>query len=64
MGYAMLYNHEPPHRSNVRYEPYIDPDTNRRFIDFYAKCAIAAGDELCSTYNSPDKPHHCTFYHK
>ena len=55
LGYAMLYNHEPVKRSNVRYEAYIDPDSNRRFIDFYAKRDIVAGEELTQTYTDTDK---------
>ena len=55
VGYAMLYNHEPPSLSNVRYEPYIDPETNRRFIDFYAKRDIVAGEELVQTYAANHK---------
>ena len=54
-GYAMLYNHEPIDKSNLRYEPYIDGDTNRRFLDFYSKRAIEAGEELTQTYASNDK---------
>jgi hypothetical protein len=55
VGYAMLYNHEPQSRSNIRYEPYIDPETNRRFIDFYAKRDIVAGEELVQTYAANHK---------
>jgi len=55
IGYAMLYNHEPEGRSNIRYEPYIDGDTNRRFIDFYAKRDITAGEELTQTYAPNDR---------
>jgi len=55
LGYAMLYNHEPVKRSNVRYESYIEPDSNRRFIDFYAKRDIEAGEELTQTYTDTDK---------
>ena len=54
-GYAMLYNHEPIDKSNLRYEPYIDGDTNRRFIDFYSKKAIAADSELTQTYVPNDR---------
>ena len=54
-GYAMIYNHEPYDRSNIRYEPYIDGDTNRRFIDFYAKRDIKEGEELTQTYAPSDK---------
>ena len=50
LGYGMLYNHESAEFSNIRSEPYIDPDTNRRFIDIYTKKAVKAGEELCSTY--------------
>lgn len=55
LGYGMLYNHEPAGRSNIRYEPYIDPDTNRRFVDFYAKRFIEKGEELTQTYASNDR---------
>lgn len=55
LGYAMLYNHEPVKRSNVRYESYIDPDSNRRFIDFYAKRDIVAGEELTQTYTDTNR---------
>ena len=55
VGYAMLYNHEPKNRSNVRYQPYIDPESSRRFIDFYAKRDIVAGEELTQTYASKEK---------
>lgn len=54
-GYAMIYNHEPGDKSNIRYEPYIDGETNRRFVDFYAKRDIAAGEELTQTYAPNDK---------
>jgi hypothetical protein len=50
LGYAMLYNHEPTDRSNIRYSPYVDPDNSRRFVDFYAKRDIEAGEELTQTY--------------
>lgn len=55
LGYAMLYNHAPIQRSNLRYQDYTDPDTQRRYIDFYAKKDINAFDELTQTYNSPDR---------
>ena len=55
LGYGMLYNHEPRGHSNLRYEPYIDPDTNRRFMDFYATQDISAGAELTHTYTVPDR---------
>jgi hypothetical protein len=50
LGYGMLYNHESSEFSNIRSEPYIDPNTHRRFIDIYTKKAVKAGEELCSTY--------------
>ena len=55
LGYGMLYNHEPQGRSNLRHVPYIDPGTNRRFVDFYATRDIQAGDELTHTYTTPDR---------
>lgn len=55
LGYAMLYNHEPVSRSNLRYEPYIDPKTNRRFLDFRARRGIVAGEELTQTYAASDR---------
>jgi len=55
LGYAMLYNHESADRSNLLYKPYIDPDNNRRFLDFYSKRAIPKGEELTQTYASSDK---------
>jgi len=55
LGYALLYNHEPKGRSNVRYEPYIDPENNRRYIDFYAKRDIEAGEELTQTYTDSNR---------
>lgn len=55
VGYAMIYNHEPVERSNLTYESYIDGDTNRRFIDFYARRSISAGEELTQTYATNDK---------
>jgi len=55
LGYGMLYNHERSTHSNLRHEPYIDPDTNRRFVDFYAKRNIDAGEELTHTYTDPDR---------
>ena len=55
LGYGMIYNHEAEGHSNLRYEPYIDPDTNRRFVDFYATRDIQAGEELTHTYTTPDR---------
>lgn len=55
LGYAMLYNHESWEFSNIRSEPYIDPATNRRFLDIYTKRDVEAGEELCSTYAHPDR---------
>lgn len=55
LGYALIYNHEPENRANVRYEPYVDPTSNRRFLDFYALRDIVEGEELCQTYAEPDK---------
>lgn len=52
LGYAMLYNHEPAGRANVIYRPYVDPDTNRRFLDFYALRDIEEGEELTQTYTT------------
>lgn len=53
LGYGSLYNHEPEMKSNLRSEPYIDPDSNRRFRDFYTKREVVAGEELTQTY-APD----------
>ena len=50
LGYAMLYNHSPIDKSNVIYYPHVDPDSSRRFLDFYAKRGIKAGEELTQTY--------------
>jgi len=55
LGYAMLYNHEPSNVSNLRYEPYVEPTTGRRFVDFYAKRDIEAGEELTQTYAAPNR---------
>jgi hypothetical protein len=55
MGYAMLYNHEPLAKSNLRWRPYVDPDTSRRYMDFYAKGDIAENTELTHTYNTTAK---------
>jgi len=55
LGYAMLYNHESSEFSNIRSEPYIDPDSNRRFVDIYTKKEVKAGEELCSTYADEGK---------
>jgi len=50
LGYAMIYNHAPVERSNVLYYPHVDQDSSRRFLDFYAKRDIKAGEELTQTY--------------
>lgn len=55
LGYAMLYNHEPTHKANVSWTAYIDPDTNRRYIDFFALRDIVRGEELSWTYETPDE---------
>ena len=55
LGYGMLYNHEHTTRSNVEYKPYIDPDTNRRYLDYYAKQDIDPHTELTQTYTDPDE---------
>ena len=55
LGYGMLYNHASVLHSNLVYKPYIDPGTNRRFIDFYAKRDIEPYTELTHTYTTPDK---------
>lgn len=54
LGYAMLYNHEPLSKSNVRYDPYVDSETGRRFLDFYTRRDVRAGVELTQTYTSTD----------
>ena len=49
-GYAMMYNHAPVEKANILYYPHVDPDSSRRFLDFYAKKDIKAGEELTQTY--------------
>ena len=49
-GYAMMYNHAPVSNSNLVYYPHVDPDSSRRFLDFYAKMDIKSGEELTQTY--------------
>ena len=48
LGYGMLFNHHP--NPNLYYQPYVDPETKRRYIDFYAERDIAEGEELCHHY--------------
>ena len=50
LGYGMLYNHAPDHASNLAYRPYVDPETNRRYMDFIATRDVEAGSELTFTY--------------
>jgi hypothetical protein len=50
LGYGMIYNHEHQAKSNVRYRPYVEPDTNRRFMDYVAKRDLVAHEELTFTY--------------
>ena len=47
-GYGTFYNHSED--SNALYVPYVEPDSNRRFIDFYAKRDIEKGEEITQTY--------------
>jgi hypothetical protein len=55
LGYAMLYNHEPVGTSNLMYRPHVHPETNRRFIDFFSKREIKAGEELTQTYAASNR---------
>lgn len=50
LGYGMLYNHH--HKGNLHYRPYVDPETQRRYLDFIALRDIAEGEELCHRYNT------------
>lgn len=54
LGYGMLYNHENASKSNVMYKAYIDPDTNRRYMDYFAKKDIEPNVELTFTYAGGD----------
>jgi hypothetical protein len=62
VGYAMMYNHEPDQKANAFYVTFVDPDSGRRYLDFYAKKNIKAGEEICQTYNDDNylwfKPKH------
>jgi len=55
LGYGMLYNHEPSEKSNLMYRPHVHSETNRRFIDFFSKRQISAGEELTQTYAAPNR---------
>lgn len=54
-GYGTLYNHADLKSSNAMYLPYVEPSSNRRFIDFYAKRDIEKGQEITQTYASRDR---------
>lgn len=47
-GYGTFYNHSDD--SNAFYSPHIDPESNRRFIDFHARRDIKKGEEITQTY--------------
>jgi hypothetical protein len=49
-GYGTFYNHSSVESSNASYVPYVEPNSNRRFIDFYAKREIKKGEEVTQTY--------------
>jgi hypothetical protein len=49
-GYGTFYNHAKSEDSNAYYIPYVEESSNRRFIDFFAKTHIQAGEEVTQTY--------------
>ncbi len=55
LGNGMLYTHAPMSASNMRYKPYIEPGTDRRYMDFFARKDVHPGVELTITYNHPDR---------
>lgn len=55
LGNGMLYNHASRKEANMRCQPYIEPDTDRRYMDFFATKDVTPGTELTLTYTSPDQ---------
>lgn len=55
LGNGMLYNHAPWAEANMRCKPYVEPDTDRRYMDFFATKDVTPGTELTVTYTTPDQ---------
>lgn len=53
-GYGTFYNHANQENSNAYYIPYVESESSRRFLDFFARRRIKAGEEITQTY-APDK---------